>query len=125
MAPPAHPAAMSNTTAGWAAAAGADSKGHSLCAAVRGKHQRIGYSGHSLPSNEISNEIRWALVFVTTRGSDVFVTSLSNRYYSRTSIDLSHVGWFTVGLSSSVLRLELSLETCRSIMYISPRILVG
>jgi len=78
--------AMSNTTAGWAAAAGADSRGHCVPRLAARQASENPVLGHSLPSNEISNEIRWSLVFVTTRCSDVFVTSLSNRYYSRTSI---------------------------------------
>ena len=36
------------------------------------------------------NQILSALVFVTTRFSEVFVTSLSNRYYSRTSTGTVH-----------------------------------
>jgi len=34
---------------------------------------------------DINDDIRSALVFVTTRYSEVFVTSLSNIYYLRTS----------------------------------------
>ena len=36
--------------------------------------------------NDISNEIRRALVFVAARYSDAFVTSLSNTFYRRTSL---------------------------------------
>jgi len=53
-----------------------DSRGHVIVCS--GWQHGDGLLSYSL----LSNEILWALVFVTTRCSDVFVTSLSNGYYS-------------------------------------------
>ena len=58
---------------------------HSCVAADIGESDLDASSRTRPLSNDISNEIRSALVFVTTRYSEVFVTSLSNRYYSSTS----------------------------------------